>query len=257
MFCVRVACKDTKMNKSVLVIISFVWLVTAAPTPLGSNGIITVPSAYLYKDGQIHIGFKYESETYPFYRSRFNQMEEKGIIAGFSFLPFIELSLRYGLDPHADRLANIRVQVLKESRFRPAITVGFRDALTILRGINDTPNKGTAKTSYYNSVYLVTGKTVQYKLRSFPQKVSLHLGGGYSDFDNSRYQHLHGIFGGLEYQFHESIPLVLKADYDTKEFRFGITAYFKEYMYCTFSSLKGKDFAFVVTGGMNLQGVGK
>lgn len=60
-------------------------VVVAAPIPLGSNGIITVPSAYLYKDGEVHIGFKYESETYPFYCGLQNAMEEKGLIAGFTF----------------------------------------------------------------------------------------------------------------------------------------------------------------------------
>lgn len=152
-------------------------------------------------------------------------------------------------------MANIRVQVLTERKYRPAVTIGFRDALTILRGINNTPNKGTAKTSYYNSFYLVAGKTVVYNVKNFPQKISLHVGVGYSDFENSRYQHLHGLFAGTEYQFHERVPIKLLVDYDTQEFRFGISAFYKTYAHITVSTLKFEDFAVVITGCFNLHGL--
>lgn len=240
------------MRIVVFLIITFFATLTAAPTPLGSNGIITVPSAYLYDDSEIHIGFKYESDNYPFYRVGSKSMVEKGLIAGFSFFPFLELSLRWNLKPHQDRLANIRVQVLKEGTYRPAVTIGFRDALTILRGINNTETIGEEKTSYYNSIYLVTGKTFSFSLKNFTQKLSLHLGGGYSDFENSRYQHLHGVFGGIEYQIHENVPLKLLADYDTKEFRFGVTGSLFNHAHLTISTLRFKEYAIVLTGSVRL-----
>lgn len=243
------------MKTTALFILLFYTLLISAPTPLGSNGIITVPSAYLYDDSELYIGYKYESEHFPFYKIDGKAQEERGIIAGFSFLPFVELSLRYNLKPHQDRLANIRVRILSEKKYRPALTLGFRDALTILRGVDHAPGEGTEKTSYYNSIYLVAGKSFSYRIKSFSQKVSLHLGGGYSDFDNALYQHLHGLFGGIEYEFHEKVPVKLLADYDTKEFRFGISGSVLNHVHATLSTWRFKEYSFVLTSSVKLNGL--
>lgn len=195
----------------------------AAPTTLGSNGLITTPSAYLYENGEVVLGYKYSSAQFDHFVDEGFDYAREGIIGGFSFLPFMELSLVYHLEPFQDRLANVRFQVFREKKYIPAITIGFRDALTVLRGVNNTENLGKAKTSYYNSIYIVTGKTFSYSLGAVPQRVTMSFGGGYSDFENSEYQHLHGIFGGIEYTPFTKAPVTLVAEYDTKSFYFGLT----------------------------------
>lgn len=211
--------------RTVLVLLILSLPLFAAPTTLGSNGLITTPSAFLYENGEVIIGYKYSGSQFDHFSAEKNSFDydREGVIGGFSFLPFLELSLVYHLEPFQDRLANIRVQVLKEKRYVPAVTIGFRDALTVLRGVNNTEGLGKAQTSYYNSIYLVTGKTFTYSLGAVPQRVVVHLGGGYSDFENSKYQHLHGVFGGVEYTPHVKVPVTLVGEYDTKSFYFGLT----------------------------------
>lgn len=213
-----------KTSRILLLLITLVIPLFSAPTTLGSNGLITTPSAYLYGNGEVVIGYKYSSSHFDhFMDSNSSAYPKEGILGGFSFLPFMELSLVYHFEPFQDRLANIRFQVFKEKKYIPAITIGFRDALTVLRGVNNTEDIGTQKTSYYNSIYIVTGKSFSYSLGPVPQKVTITLGGGYSDFENSKYQHLHGVFGGIEYIPFTKVPATLVAEYDTKSFYFGLT----------------------------------
>lgn len=230
----------------------------AGPTPLGSNGIITVPTAFLYEDGEIVFGYKYESPTFPHYRKEGSNrlpLKEPGLVAGFSFFPFLEISLRYNLEPFTDRLVNIRVQVLKEKKYRPALTVGLRDALAPLASVTESEDGSIVKTSYYSTFYLVSSKQFVFPMGNFAQELSVTIGGGYSDFEKSLFSHIHGIFGGVEWRPITSVPVSLIVDYDTKEFGFGVTTKLFNHFYGTVSTKEFKSFSFVVAGAVNLHGL--
>ena len=222
------------------------------PTVLGSNGLITVPSAYLYEDGTILLGYKYESETFPHYRNSSSPLKEPGIIGAITYLPFLEVSFRYNLEPFTDRLANIRLKLYDETKYIPTVTIGLRDGLTLLRGVKNTEGYGEEQTSYYNTVYLVTSKTFELEFLDIKQILSLTIGGGYSDFENSKHKHLHGIFGGIEWQPLKSIPIALMADYDTKEFGLGISTKLFDHFYGSFSTREFQSFAFIIATSVNI-----
>lgn len=238
---------------TILLLVSFLW--ADGPTTLGSRGLLTVPGAYLYTDGDVVIGYKYSSSHYDHFMADHPDKyayPKQGIMGAFSFLPFMEISLVYHFEPFQDRLANIRFQIIKEKKILPAITIGLRDALTVLRGINNTDDIGEQKTSYYNSIYMVAGKTLKYTVGIVPQKALIHLGGGYSDFDNSNYQHLHGIFGGIEFTPYARIPASLIAEYDTKSFYFGISGTILDHLWITCSTREFEDFSIVSGVRVNL-----
>lgn len=190
-----------------LLIANVVWA-----SDYGSTGVIDVPTARMYNDGELALSFAYDGR-------------QQAYMFTYQAFPWLEGTFRYsGFERffNWDRNYEVKVRVLQESHYAPQISVGIRDAVG---------------TGLFGSEYIVASKSFG--------RWDAHLGLGWGRlagdglFDNplgmisDRFDTRNadsgvggelalndffsgeevGFFGGLEYQF-SSAPLKLMAEYN-------------------------------------------
>lgn len=247
--------------KIVLLIAFIATLCFGAPSITGQSGLITTPSAWITEDADLSIGYLRMSEKFPFFRM--NETRQKllypieGIHASFSFLPFMELSLVYHLQPFQDRVANAKFRLVKEGKYLPTFVLGFQDVFTFLRGVHHTADFGKQKTSYYGSIFLLSGKEFDWKIGTVPQSVRVQIGYGISGFDNSRYSHLDGVFGGFSFEPVTFVPVAFLGEYDTEEFYWEVSSTLFQHFDVTLGTRAFEEFSIVSAVRFNLLGGNK
>ncbi len=245
------------MNKrSLLLILLSLGFTYGSPATTGQSGMITTPSAWINDDGDLSIGYLRMSDQFSHFRvdeTRANRLFPiEGIHAAFSFLPFLELSMVYHLEPFQDRLANAKVRVIKEGKIHPTVVIGFQDVFTFLRGVENTDDKGTAKTSYYGSLYLLTGKEFNWKIGTLPQNVRVQIGYGLSGFDNALYSHLDGFFGGIALTPVSFVPVTILGEYDSDRFYAGVSGTLFQHFDLTLGTRSFEEFSLATAVRFNL-----
>lgn len=108
----------------------------------GNSGLIDTPTAHSFQDAEVGVTMNgYYDERHSTGRGTVN----------FQITPRFSGSFRYtaiedfnGRDIYLDRAFDVRYQLLQESSFRPALTIGLRDI---------------AGTGFYSSEYIVATKT--------------------------------------------------------------------------------------------------
>lgn len=208
----------------------------ATPSQLGMTGLIYTPNAYLPAWGMLDIGYTHFHKEAAF-TFEAGKHPERTFLASMVFLPFVELSVKltkpyanvknehYGL---GDRSISIRLQVLKEQKYLPAILIGIQDAF--------------GASSFFNTNYLVLTKKYDVK------QISLvaNLGYGISFEEERLGDHLQGIFGGAEVYWKKVNVL---AEYDTDQFNVGVGYQFKKFLFLKMALVKGRYFS----GSLNLR----
>lgn len=208
----------------------------ATPSHLGMTGLVFTPSAYMPEWGMLDFGFthfpKEAALTFEAGRS-----PERTILSSFTFLPFLELSLRttkpyanvknehYGI---GDRSISIRVQLFKERKKLPAIVLGIQDPFAIQ--------------SFFNTNYLVFTK--KYALKKI--EIVANLGYGISFEEETKGDYLQGAFGGLQ-MYWKKINLL--AEYDTKHLNIGAGYQFRKMLFLKAALVNGRYFS----GSVNLR----
>ena len=135
----------------------------------GTTGLVNIPTADILQDGQIYFGVGFVNKKYNTWIS--DEFHQTAYFVTIGFLPFMEVSLRltrllrYGDNALGDRMASIRLRLLKEHEFYPSLVLGAHD-FTSAFGIDMFNN--------FNTLYLVTSKHIQ--IESFLQKIGFHLG---------------------------------------------------------------------------------
>jgi len=185
------------------------YFVKAQPTN-GTGGLLNIPNAEMRKDGTFIVGANYlptgfTSSVFPYNTGNY--------YFNITFLPFLEVTYRLTLmqlqfqdksNFNEDRSFGLRIRILKEKKYIPAIILGGDDIYT-------TNAKGN---NYFGSSYIVGTKTIEWN----NNLVSLNFGAGFNSFEK---ENLNGYFGGISYSPHFFKPLNLKAEFDTKAFNFG------------------------------------
>ena len=189
-----------------------IWEAQLALT--GHTGLIITPSAYLSPDRQLAFGYGYIPDEFSLIEEGTFTQGDHIYYLNIGFLPFIETTLRltkpvnsrnlYGI---GDRSFFFRINVLKEKRNLPAITIGLHDPFGT--GLNNTS-------------YLVASKSLQVSTNS-----NLTVSGGYgtrlSEIFDAKNYYLTGFFGGVTYSWKEySIAL----ENDTDQFNLAIKSIF-------------------------------
>ncbi|HEX6373199.1 MAG TPA: YjbH domain-containing protein [Longimicrobium sp.] len=167
----------------------------------GTSGLVSIPTATIAADGDLTAGMNRIAPGYRDYHS--GRADENAVIAQFAtvgFLPFVEVGLRLTRiadvprQALGDRMVSVRVRLLKEGAYRPAVAVGVHDIV------------GTRR---FHATYAVASKTAA----TVAGAVGLHVGYGHDVLGlRARGRQFDGLFGGVSVAPHRWITLV--AEYD-------------------------------------------
>lgn len=185
------------------------WISLAQPTA-GTAGLLNSPSAAMHPDGMFSAGLNYLPDLVtPQPKFNYNTFN---YYTGMAFLPFLELSFRMtllkrpGEDTYfnQDRSLAVRLRVLKERKWLPAVVIGG----------NDLYSSTMSGTKYFKSLFVVATKSVELG----HNYVGVSLGYAPGDFIDSS---ISGVFGGVTFSpvFMKSLSVI--AEYDTKYFNAG------------------------------------
>ena len=201
-----------KLNSALLISITLILTLEKgiSQSLTGLHGLAVTPSAEMLENGQVVLGSSYFSSKYMEYGGyRYNG------VAGYvsvTFLPFVELSFRYTgqLRPiteenqnFPDRMPSVRVRVLKEKKWIPAIGMGVHDISSV--------DGGGAK--HFEATYLVLTKN--FPLGSLSSSLKVNTGYGFALFPASNHE-LDGLFGGLSITHPNFSSLNYILEYDSK-----------------------------------------
>lgn len=174
---------------------------SAAQSLTGTSGLVTVPTATITADRDMSVGMNLIAPHYHgYYGAEFDESTAVVRYATIGFLPFAEVGLRLthmtGGIPQAigDRMVSVRVRLLKEGRYVPALAVGAHDVVG---------------TRLYHATYAVASKNV----RTPAGPVGLHLGYGRDVLGLwAKGRQFDGVFGGVSVAPHRWVTLM--AEYD-------------------------------------------
>jgi hypothetical protein len=193
---------------------------------LGTTGLVTIPTARTQMDGTLSAGISYFDRKHLEY---FQGSKNVAMVwVNLTFLPFLELSIRVNKPLNLDRKYTIdrtpmlRLRVLNEKRFLPAIAIG----------IYDIPSTTVWNTVYFNATFLVLSK----KINEF----DLHFGYAPRIIKARLYQ-LDGLFGGVSYTLNKSICFL--AEYNTNTVNAGVQFQFLKHFGLNLATINFDSFA--------------
>jgi hypothetical protein len=226
------------MNKSILLVLLLLSLFfsgSVAQSLTGMTGLLNAPSANMQKDGTFYLGANYLNRNYI---NAYGQGKYNCLIYYFdlTFLPFLEINFRNNrqLDnpDHShtvDRMLSVRLQILKERKYRPSIVIGANDLFT----------QATKGNQFFGALYAVATKNLTVKKNEF----GFTFGYAYPYLSNSQFE---GIFGGISFSPSFLRQLTLMAEYDSKNFNVGGSVLFFKHLYL-FGLLQGMES---ISGGV-------
>lgn len=187
-------------NNCFILVISFLMISlfsVNAQSVTGTNGLIHIPTAEMFKDKTFIIGASLIPKPY---FQRFDRRINPGMptYLNITLFPFMEVMFRYTnelnmkVNPttkyYPDRMMTFRFRVLNEKRSIPSIVLGFQD-ITKALGLS------CSSCNNYSASYIVGTKT--FTKKSWSLKTSL----GYAyDLKDLKSEDFKGLFGGIEVQ---------------------------------------------------------
>lgn len=197
---------------SVLFMLCFGKVNAEAQYSMGTSGMLNTPSAVMNETGTFMIGGNYLPEDMvPFGYNTGNYF------AGITLFSFLELNYRgtllkttYMTDKpkfnQQDRSMSVKLRVLKEGRFFPALAIGTHDPFADLGN------------NYYQGYYGVLTKS--FGLGGCLLEVSA----GYMGYTGEKNKLNDGVFGGVTFRpaFYRDLSFI--AEYDTRVVNMGVAA---------------------------------
>jgi len=190
----------------------------------GSNGLFNIPVAYLPDDRQMTMGAHFLNKNYGSFkygRDKDYQWHGLATFVNFAFLPRLEFQFRYthllrreiNADSRyfPDRMLTFRFQVLKESAYLPAITLGLQDQTYLFDG----------DFSHFATNYLVASKLIRWGDIEWRN----HLGYGLpplKEQHRSTQFSYNGLFGGIGLRWSRLPGLEMMLEHDSRNFNVGI-----------------------------------
>lgn len=202
----RLKIKSHKYTTVVFVLIFLASSSTTHPQSLGGySGLFTIPTAQLPPDREVTSGVSYIDKTYLDYTNH-----ERNIISAytsFTFLPFVELSLRInrqlkfeGTNHNFDRVPSIRFRITNDSGYLPAAVIGIHDFGTAFGG---------ESAIHFHSFYVVFTKRMPERILF--DNIEMTIGYGAKLLHAENYQFL-GLFGGISFDLIKDCNLLLEND---------------------------------------------
>lgn len=174
----------------------------------GSTGLLNIPSAEMQKDGTFYLGGNFLPNAIT--PDPFNY-DTGNYFLNITFLPFLEFTycstlMKFEGNLNQDRAFGVRLRLLKETKYLPAIVTGGSDLYSSSGGIGSR---------YFNSVYLAATKHFSCN----PIEIGLTAGGGNGGVRNQNYN---GFFCGLSISPSNNPHLKFLLVYDSNVFSPGI-----------------------------------
>jgi hypothetical protein len=133
---------------------------------VGTTGLICIPTAHIIPDGKLALGVTYTDAQYSLFGPKYAQV---AYYATMGYLPFLEVSLRATEFPDfvqsktyrsaIDRMASVKLQVMKENHYFPSVVLGVHDI-----------SGGALK---FNAQYIVVSKSIDFPLLG---SIGIHIG---------------------------------------------------------------------------------
>ena len=191
----------------------------------GSNGLFNIPVAYLPDDRQMTMGAHFLNKDYGSFkygRDKDYLWHGLATFVSIGLLPRVEFQFRYthllGREISADeryfpdRMLTFRFQVIKESFYFPALTLGLQDQTYLLGG---------SAGSFYNTNYLVASK----KINILSLSIKTNVGYGFKPIKNNYTplkSYYKGFFGGLGLSVSDLSGMELLLEYDSRNINVGM-----------------------------------
>jgi hypothetical protein len=179
-----------------LAVLSYVSISTAAtPTNQGQSGYVNMPNAYVEPDGTFSVGYGYDSPYGALWVTTTPApfLQVTGRYVSITGIPgFTRVAGEYGSNygRYKDKVVDAKLQLLQESQFVPAVSLGATDLLG---------------TGLFKGQYLVASKTFgEYR------NVEVTLGYGNRRPD--------GAFAGLRWGPVQMPGWALVAEYDANDY---------------------------------------
>jgi hypothetical protein len=205
-------------------LLPFFWLMVAFvsfPAMLsgqaitGFSGYFSIPVAELSPDKSVNVGYNQLNRKYYGFYNRKYDLDVGFIDVGF--LPFMEVGIRMtrprGFQTEKkttwDRMISSRILPLEETKYFPAIALGFQGFFT-------TEKNGGA--NFFNSSYIVVTKN--FKSDWLIKKFGCSLGYGNDIIKATTYQFI-GFFGGIKITPLQLDFLELMLEYDAEKWNAG------------------------------------
>lgn len=207
-----------KYRNAFLVVVILVGLPTYSQSIVGTNGQFFIPTAEMHPDRTLVLGAGYIPTGY---FQRYNRKVNPGMptFVTVSLLPFVEVMFRYThelnmrVNPqtryYPDRMFAVRIRLLKESKYIPALAVGANDFTKAL-GLSTAPTN-------YSATYIVGTKSFVFNALT----LSTTLGYGMDVLDLNRYDFL-GAFGGVELSHKRFASSTVALEYDTRNLHLSV-----------------------------------
>jgi hypothetical protein len=198
------------------------WMQGMAQSLTGTTGLISVPTANLAKDGEVLLGASVGNRKY---NVRYSKFHEYAYFVTIGYLPCLEVSLRLqrnyqyvrsdGITTQGigDRMASVRLRILKEKKYLPSVVLGTHDFLSAF-------GKST-QVVFNNALYAVVSKNLRPPCS--PVRFGLHAGYG-TDWMTARHHDLVGFFGGISLEAGNWMTVM--TEYDTEKFNIGAAFHF-------------------------------
>lgn len=262
------------MKKLLFLLVTLLLAVTNATAQqyTGITGLIHVPSAEMEESGTATIGGYFLNRE--FTPEAFKYQGEKYHTADYflSIAPFSWIELAYtctlmknqrrdgsgnviddgsGRYYYQDRYFSVKVRVLKEGKWWPAIAIGSNDPIGTVgggSGSNSDDKMGDGKSQYFCNYYIAATKYISVK----EHELGVHL--VYRKYKRDFNAKWRGVAGGVTYRPAFFRELRLMAEYTGDDVNVGADCRLWRYLFLQASLQNGKYFTGGVCFKINLLG---
>lgn len=179
---------------------------------VGTTGLVSIPTARIIPDGKLALGVSYTDAKYSFYGPKYAQI---AYYATAGYLPFLEVSLRATEFPDLawseayrsgiERMASVKLQVIKENRYFPSVVLGIHDIY--------------GDSIKFNAQYIVMSKSIDFPLIG---SMDIHIGHAPNPIKSSKIMDysIKGAFGGIEKVLCPYLTAMM--EYDSRKYNIGL-----------------------------------
>jgi hypothetical protein len=187
----------------------------ASMSMVGTTGLVCIPTACIIPDGKLALGVAYTDAQYGWYSPKYTQVAYYAIYATIGYLPFLEVSLRVTqfpglLEPKnygsaKDRMASVKLRIMKENRYFPSVALGICDIY--------------GRELKFNAQYIVVSKSIDFPLLG---SIGIHIGHAPNPIKSKKIKHysMEGAFAGIEKVLCPYLTAML--EYDSRKYNIGL-----------------------------------
>ncbi|MDD2424496.1 MAG: YjbH domain-containing protein [Bacteroidales bacterium] len=218
-----------------LLLVSSYSLSLKGQSTIGMSGLLNSPSAYMAQDGTVKLGGNFLNKALTPDRWNYHTVN---FFANITFLPFFEVALNNtvldlvpeGRFNNVDRSINLKLRVLKEGKYHPAVAIGSNDFLTTTTLI--TSGGGN---KFFGKAYIAASKSFKIK----KQIIGFHL--AYNHIVSDYLTQKLPVSGGISYSpsFYNKLSFIV--EYDSNNFNGGANIVLLKYIYFQFLMQNFKD----------------